>query len=165
MAVSKPDMGQAAKPVTQLRQEQPVGAATARRPMVSQHERPATVQQDNVVRPEVLQNRATQAAAERPAATAENRRPDTAQRPVVSTETRSPEAGNRPVVQQAEPVKPSERVQDKPANPRPAVQQTASAKLETKPVQRKNTVQSKPIANQPGSAGGKDGAQNGGGKQ
>lgn len=68
-------------------------------------------------------------------------------------------------MQQAEPVKPSERVQDNPAKPRPAVEQTASVKPESKPLQRKNTVQSKPVANQPGSAGTQDGAQNGGGKK
>ena len=128
--------------------------------MVSQHERPATVQQDNAARP-----KAAQATAERPAAMAEIRRPDTAQRSVVSAETRRPDMGNRPVMQQAEPVKPAARVQDKPAKPRPTVEQTASAKPESKPAQRKNTVQSKPVVNQPGSAGGKDGAQNGGGKK
>lgn len=159
MAISNPGTVQAAKPVAQPRQEPPAGTSSAHRPMVSWHERPATVQQANMVRPEVLQNKATQATVERPAATAEIRRPDTAQRPVVSAET----MGNRPVMQQAEPVKPSERVQEKPAKPRPAVEQTVSAKPETKPAQRKNTVQSKPVANQPGSAGGKDGAQKGGG--
>lgn len=194
MAVPNPDMGQAAKPVAQQRQEQSVGASTARRPMVmtesssgagqtaksmeqpvgassahrpmvSQHERPATVQQDNAVRSDTPQDKQTQNAAERPAFAAEIRRPDTAQRPVVSAETRRPDTGNRPVMQQAEQGKPSERAQDKPAKPRPAVEQMASAKLESKPVQRKNTVQSKPVANQPGSAGTQDGAQNGGGKQ
>ncbi len=161
MAISNPGTGQAAKPVTQQRQKPPAGAETAHRPMVSQHERPATMQQANMARPEVPQDRTTRAAAECTAATAEIRRPDTAQRPVVSAETRRPEAGNRPVMQQAEPVKPSERVQDKPANPRPAVEQTASAKPESKPAQRKNTVRSKPVASQSGSAG----AQNGGGKK
>ena len=163
-AISNPGMGQAAKPVTQQRQEPPAGTSTARRPMVSRHERPATVQQDTVARSDTPQDKKTHNAAERPASAAEIRRPDTAQRPVVSAETRRPDTGNRPV-QQAEPVKPSERVQDKPAKPRPAVEQTASAKPETKPVQRKSTMQSKPVANQPGSAGGKDGAQKGGGKQ
>lgn len=159
MAISNPDTGQAAKPVAQ-QQEQPAGASSAHRSMVSQHERPATVQQDNAARP-----KAAQATAERPAAMAEIRRPDTAQRSVVSAETRRPDMGNRPVMQQAEPVKPAARVQDKPAKPRPTVEQTASAKPESKPAQRKNTVQSKPVVNQPGSAGGKDGAQNGGGKK
>lgn len=161
MAISNPGMVQAAKPVTQPRQEQPVGAATARRPMVSQHGRPATVQQDTVARPDTPQDKQTHNAAERPASAAENRRPDTAQRPVVSADTRRPDTENRPVMQQAEPVKPFARVQDKPANPRPAVEQTASSKPETKPAQRKSTMQSKPVANQPGSAG----AQNGGGKK
>lgn len=165
MAISNPGMGQAAKPVTQLRQEQPAGAASAHRSMVSQHERPATVKQANMARPEVLQNKAAQATAERPAATAEIRRSDSAQRPVVSAETRRQEAGNRPVMQQAGPIKPVVRAQDKPAKPRPAVEQTASVKPESKPLQRKNTVQSKPVANQPGSAGTQDGAQNGGGKK
>ena len=194
MAVSKPDTGQAVKPVAQQRQEQPAGASTARRPMVmiesssgagqvektmeqstgasiarrpmvSQHERPATVQQDTVARPDTPQDKQTHNAAERPASAAENRRPDTAQRPVVSAETRRPEAGNRPVMRQAEPIKPSARVQDKPPKPRPAVEQTVSIKPETKPVQRKNTVQSKPVVNQSGSTGTQDGAQNGGGKQ
>ena len=63
-------------------------------------------------------------------------------------------------MQQAEPIKLSERVQDKPVKLRPVVEQVTS-KPEIKPVQRKNTVQSKPVANQPGSAG----AQNGGGKK
>lgn len=165
MAVSKPDTGQAVKPVAQQRQEQPAGTLTTRRPMVSQHERPATVQQDNVARPDAPQDKQIHNAVERPASAAEIRRPDTAQRPAVSAETRRPEAENRPVMQQAEQGKPSERVQDKPANPRPAVQQTASAKPETKPVQRKRTMQSKSVANSPGSAGGKNGAQNGGGKK
>ena len=109
--------------------------------------------------------RVTQAAAERLATTVETSRPDTAQRPVVSAETRRPDTENRPVMQQAEPVKPTARVQDKPAKPRPAVEQTASAKPESKPPQRKNTVQSKPVANQLGSADTKGGAQNGGGKK
>ena len=165
MAISNPGMGQAAKPVAQQRQEPPVGASSAHRPVVSRHERPATVQQDNAVRSDTPQDKQTQNAAERPAFAAEIRRPDTAQRPVVSAETRRPDTGNRPVMQQAEQGKPSERAQDKPAKPRPAVEQMASAKLESKPVQRKNTVQSKPVANQPGSAGTQDGAQNGGGKQ
>lgn len=194
MAVSKPDMGLTAKPVAQQRQEPPAGASTVRRPMVmtesssgagqaaksmerpveassahrlmvSQHERPVTVQQANMARPEVLQNKAAQTTAERPAAMVENCRPDTAQRPVVLADTRRPEAGNRPVIQKAEPIKLSEWVQDKPAKLRPAVEQTASAKPESKPPQRKNTVQSKPVANQPGSADTKGGAQNGGGKQ
>ena len=163
MAVSNPGTGQAAKPVAQQRQEPPVGASSAHRPMVSRHERPATVQQDTVARSDTPQDKQTHNAVERPASAAEIRRLDTAQRPLVSAETRRPEAGNRPVMQQAEPVKPSERVQEKPAKPRPAVEQTVSAKPETKPAQRKNTVQSKPVANQPGSAGGKDGAQKGGG--
>ena len=162
MAASSSGAGQAAKPVAQQRQEPPAGDSTVRRPMVSQHERPATVQQDNAARSDILQNRPTRATTERPAAMAETRRSDTQQRPAVSTETRRPEAGNRPVMQQAEPIKPSGRVQDKPANPRPAVDQTASAKPETKPVQRKNTVQSKPVASQPGSADTKGGAQTGG---
>lgn len=165
MAVSNPGTGQAAKPVTQQRQEPPVGASSAHRPMVSRHERLATVQQDTVARSNTPQDKQTHNAAERSASAAEIRRPDTAQRPLVSAETRRPEAGNRPVMQQAEPVKPSERVQDNPAKPRPAVEQTVSAKPETKPAQRKNTVQSKPVANQPGSAGTQDGAQNGGGKK
>lgn len=165
MAVSKPDMGLTAKPVAQPRQEQPAGASTARRPMVSRHERPATVQQDNAARSEVPQNKATQAAEERPAAMAETRRSDTQQRPAVSAETRRPDMGNRPVMQQAEPIKPAVCAQDKPTKPRLAVEQTASAKPETKPVQPKNTVQSKPVASQPGSADTKGGAQNGGGKQ
>lgn len=163
MAVSNPGTGQAAKPVAQQRQEPPVGASSAHRPMVSRHERPATVQQDTVARSDTPQDKQTHNAAKRPASAAEIRRPDTAQRPVVSAETRRPEAGNRPVMQQAEQGKPSERVQDKTAKPRPAVEQTVSAKPETKPTQRKNTVQSKPVANQPSSAGGKDGAQKGGG--
>ena len=190
MAISKPDTGQAVKPVTQPRQgqpaggstmrtpmvmtesnsgagqaakpmEQPVGASSAHMLMVSQHERPATVQQNNAVQSPAPQDITTRAAAERPAATAVIPRPDTAQRPVVSAETRRPDMGNRPVMQQAEPVKPSEWVQDKPAKPCPAVEQTASAKPESKPSQRKNTVRSKPVASQSGSAG----AQNGGGKK
>lgn len=161
MAISNPDIRQAAKPVTQLRQEQPAGAASAHRPMVSQHERPATVQQNNAARSDASQNRPTRATTERPAATAEIRRPDTAQRPVVSAETSRLEAGKRSVMQQAESIKPVAWVQDKPAKPRPAVEQTASAKPESKPAQRKNTVQSKPGASQPGGAG----AQNGGGKK
>ena len=164
MAISNPGTGQAVKPVAQQRQEQPAGASTARRSMVSRHERQVTVQQSNAVQSPTPQDITTRAAAERSAATAETQRPDTAQRPVVSAETRRPDMGNRPV-QQAEPIKPSARVQDKPANPRPAVQQTASAKPETKPVQRKSTMQSKSVANSPGSAGGKNGAQNGGGKK
>lgn len=163
MAISNPGTGQAVKPVAQPRQGQPAGGSTVRRPIVSQHERSATVQQDTVARSDTPQDKQTHNAAERPASAAEIRRPDTAQRPLVSAETRRPEAGNRPVMQQAEPVKPSERVQDNPAKPRPAVEQTVSAKPETKPAQRKNTVQSKPVTNQPGSAGGKDGAQKGGG--
>ncbi len=194
MAVSNPGTGQAVKSVAQQRQEQPVGASTARRPMVmiesssgagqvektmeqstgasiarrpmvSQHERPATVQQDNAARSDALQNRPTRATTERPAATAETRRRDTAQRPVVSAETRRPDTENRPVMQQTEPIKPAARVQDKPAKSRPTVEQKASTKPETKPAQRKNTVQSKPGANQPGSASAKDGAQNGGGRK
>ena len=190
MAVSGSGTGQATKPVAQQRQEQPAGASTARRPMVmtesssgagqaakpmeqpvgassahspmvSQHERPATMQQDNAARSDASQNRPTRATTERPAATAEIRRPNTVQRPVVSAETRRPDTGNRQVMQQAEPIKLSERVQDKPAKPRPAVEQVTS-KPETKPAQRKNTVQSKPVASQPGSAGAKDGVQNGG---
>ena len=164
MAISNSSTGQAAKPVTQ-QQEPPVRDTIAHRSMVSQHERPATVQQANMARPEVLQNKAAQTTAERPAAMVENCRPDTAQRPVVLADTRRPEAGNRPVIQKAEPIKLSEWVQDKPAKPRPAVEQTASVKPESKPLQRKNTVQSKPVANQPGSAGTQDGAQNGGGKK
>ena len=164
MAISNSSTGQAAKPVTQ-QQEPPVRDTIAHRSMVSQHERPATVQQANMARPEVLQNKAAQTTAERPAAMVENCRPDTAQRPVVLADTRRPEAGNRPVIQKAEPIKLSEWVQDKPAKLRPAVEQTASAKPESKPPQRKNTVQSKPVANQPGSADTKGGAQNGGGKQ
>lgn len=164
MAISNPDTGQAAKPVVQ-QQEPPTGAATAHRPMVSQHERPATVQQANMARPEVLQNKAAQATAERPAAMAEIPRPDTAQRPEVSVETSRPETGKRPVMQQAEPIKPAAWVQDKPAKPRPTIEQKAFANPESKPEQRKNTVQSKPVANQPGSVGTQDGAQNGGGKK
>ena len=193
MAVSGSGTGQAAKPVAQQRQEQPAGSSTARRsmvmiesssgagqvektmeqstgasiarrPMVSQHERPATMQQDNAVRSDALQNRPARTTTERPAATAEIRRPNTVQRPVVSAETRRPDTGNRQVMQQAEPIKLSERVQDKPAKPQPAVEQV-TAKPETKPAQRKNTVQSKPVANQPGSADTKGGAQNGGGKK
>ena len=163
MAVSNPGTGQAAKPVAQQRQEQPAGASSAHRPIVSRHERPATVQQDNAVRSDTPQDKQTQNAAERPAFAAEIRRPDTAQRPVVSAETRRPDTGNRPVMQQTEPIKPAARVQDKPAKPRLAVEQTTSAKPESKPSQRKNTVQSKPVASQPGSAGGKDGAQKGDG--
>ena len=190
MAISNPGMGQAAKPVAQQRQEQPAGASTARRsmvmiesssgagqvektmeqstgasiarrPMVSQHERPATMQQDNAVRSDALQNRPARTTTERPAATAEIRRPNTVQRPVVSAETRRPDTGNRQVMQQAEPIKPAARVQDKPAKSRPTVEQKASTKPESKPEQRKNTVQSKPVASQPGNAG----AQNGGGKK
>lgn len=190
MAVSGSGTGQAAKPVAQQRQEQPAGssiahrpmvmtesgpgagqaaksmeppagASSAHRPMVSRHERPATMQQDTVARSDAPQDKQTHNAAERPASAAEIRRPDTTQRPVVSTETRRSDTGNRPVMQQAEPGKPSERVQDKPVKPRPAVEQTASAKPESKPEQRKNTVQSKPVASQPGNAG----AQNGGGKK
>lgn len=165
MAISNPGTGQAAKPVAQQRQKPPVGASSAHRPMVSRHERPATVQQDTVARSDTPQDKQTHNAAERPASAAEIRRPDTAQRPVVSAETRRPDTGNRPVMQQAETVKPAARVQDKPAKPRPAVEQTVSAKPESKPAQRKNTVQSKPVANQPGSADTKGGAQNGGGKK
>lgn len=165
MAVSNPGTGQATKPVAQQRQGQPAGGSTVRRPIVSQHERSATVQQANEVQAPAPQDRKVRAAAERPAATAEIRRPDTAQRPVVSAETRRQEAGNRPVMQQAEPGKPSERMQDKPVKPRPAVEQTASAKPESKPLQRKNTAQSKLVVSQPGSVGTQDGAQNGGGKK
>lgn len=165
MAISNPGTGQAVKPVAQPRQGQPAGGSTVRRPIVSQHERSATVQQDTVARSDTPQDKQTHNAAERPASAAEIRRPDTAQRPVVSAETHRPEVGNRPVMQQAEPVNPSERVQDKPAKPRSAVEQTASAKPESKPPQRKNTVQSKPVANQLGSADTKGGAQNGGGKK
>ena len=165
MAISNPGTGQAAKPVAQQRQEPPAGASSVHRPTGSRHERPTTVQQANEVQAPAPQDRKVRAAAERPAATAEIRRPDTAQRPVVSADTRRPEVGNRPVMQQSEPIKPAARVQDKPAKPRPAVEQTASAKPESKPLQRKNTVQSKPVANQPGSANTKGGAQNGGGKK
>lgn len=194
MAISNPGAGQAAKPVAQQRQEPPAGASTvrrpvvmaasssgagqvektmeqstgasiARRPMVSRHERPATVQQDNAARSDASQNRLTRATTERPSATAETRRRDTAQRPVVSAETHRPEAGNRLAMQQTEPIKPAVCAQDKPAKPRSAVEQTAFDKPETKPAQRKNTVQSKPGANQPGSASAKDGAQNGGGRK
>ena len=162
MAISNPGTGQAVKPVAQQRQEQPAGTSSARRSMVSQHERPATVQQDNAARPDVSQNRPTRATTERLAATAEIRRPNTVQRPVVSAETRRSDMGNRPVMQQAEPIKPTARVQDKPAKPRPAVEQTASAKPESKPAQRKNTVQGKSAATKPGSTDAKRGAQNGG---
>lgn len=165
MAISNPGTGQAVKPVAQPRQGQPAGGSTVRRPIVSQHERSATVQQDTVARSDTPQDKQTHNAAERPASAAEIRRPDTAQRPAVSAETHRPEVGNRPVMQQAEPIKPAARVLDRPAKPRPAVEQTVSAKPETKPQQRKNTAQSKPVANQPGSAGGKDGAQNGGSKK
>lgn len=165
MAISNPGTGQAAKPVAQQRQEPPAGASSVHRPTGSRHERPTTVQQANEVQAPAPQDRKVRAAAERPAATAEIRRPDTAQHPVVSADTRRPEVGNRPVMQQSEPIKPAARVQDKPAKPRPAVEQTASAKPESKPPQRKNTVQSKPVANQLGSADTKGGAQNGGGKK
>ena len=195
MAVSGSGTGQAAKPVAQQRQEQPAGVSTAHRPMVmtqsssgagqaaksmeqsvgassahrqmvSRHERPATAQQANTARFDTLQDKPTHTAAERPAATAEIRRPNTVQRPVVSAETRRPDTGN---LQQAEPIKLAARAQDKPAKPRPAVEQTASVKPESKPLQRKNTVQSKLVVNQPGSVGTQDGtqdgAQNGGGKK
>lgn len=155
MAASSSGAGQVEKTM-----EQSTGASIARRPMVSQHECPATAQQANTARFDTLQDKPTHTAAERPAATAEIRRPNTVQRPVVSAETRRPDTGNRPVMQQAEPIKLSERVQDKPVKLRPVVEQVTS-KPEIKPVQRKNTVQSKPVANQPGSAG----AQNGGGKK
>lgn len=165
MAISNPGTGQAAKPAAQQRQEPPAGASSVHRPTGSRHERQTTVQQANEVQAPAPQDRKVRAAAERPASAAEIRRPDTAQRPVVSADTRRPEVGNRPVMQQSEPIKPAARVQDKPAKPRPAVEQTASAKPESKPPQRKNTVQSKPVANQPGSADTKGGAQNGGGKK
>ena len=165
MAISNPGTGQAAKPVAQQRQEPPAGASSVHRPTGSRHERPTTVQQANEVQAPAPQDRKVRAATERPAATAETRRRDTAQRPVVSAETRRPDTENRPVMQQTEPIKPAARVQDKPAKSRPTVEQKASTKPETKPAQRKNTVQSKPGANQPGSASAKDGAQNGGGRK